>query len=305
MKKVLICDPLAKEAITILKNAGLGVDERIGLKEDELVACIGDYSAIIVRSATKVTRKVIEAGKKLEVIARGGVGLDNIDAACAKERNIPVLNTPRASSISVAELAIGLMFALARLLPQADASVKAGKWEKKKFAGFELYGKRLGIIGIGRIGQEVAVRAMGLGMKATTYDPFGCCSPTVQAPLIETCDLDKLLKESDIITLHVPKTKETAHMIGKKQFDMMKKGVVIINCARGGIVDEQALCEALTNGKVKGAAVDVFEKEPPENNPLLKLDNVILSPHIGASTVEGQFRVGTEIAALVAERLKD
>lgn len=305
MKKVLICDPLAKEAITILENAGLGVDEKIGLKEDELAACIGDYSAIIVRSATKVTRKVIEAGKKLEVIARGGVGLDNIDAACAKERGIPVLNTPKASSISVAELAIGLMFAVARLLPQADASVKAGKWEKKKFTGFELYGKRLGLIGIGRIGQEVAVRAMGLGMKVTTYDPFGCCSPTVQAPLIDMCDLDSLIKESDIITLHVPKTKETAHMIGKKQLDMMKQGVVIINCARGGIVDEQALCEALKSGKVKGAAVDVFEKEPPEDNPLLKLDNVIVTPHIGASTVEGQFRVGTEIAALVVDKLKD
>jgi D-3-phosphoglycerate dehydrogenase / 2-oxoglutarate reductase len=304
MKKVLICDPLAKEAVAILKNAGLGVDEKIGLNEEELVKCIGDYSAIIVRSATKVTRKVIEAGKKLEVIARGGVGLDNIDAACAKERGIPVLNTPRASSISVAELAIGLMFALARFIPQADASIKAGKWEKKKFTGFELYGKRLGVIGIGRIGQEVAVRAMGLGMKVTTYDPFGCCAPTIQAPLMDTCDLDTLLRESDIITLHVPKTKETTHMIGKKQFDMMKKGVVIINCARGGIVDEQALCAALTSGRVRGAAIDVFEKEPPADNPLLKLDNVIVTPHIGASTAEGQFRVGTEIAALVVERLK-
>jgi D-3-phosphoglycerate dehydrogenase len=304
MKKVLICDQLAKEAVTILKNAGLGVDEKIGLKEDELVACIGDYNAVIVRSATKVTRKVIEAGKNLQVIARGGVGLDNIDVAYAKERNIPVLNTPKASSISVAELAIGLMFALARRLPQADASVKAGKWEKKKFAGFELYGKRLGVIGIGRIGQEVAVRAMGLGMKVTTYDPFGCCSPTIQAPLIDMCDLDALLKESDIITLHVPKTTETAHMIGKQQFEMMKQGVVIINCARGGIVDEQALCEALESGKVKGAAVDVYEKEPPEGNPLLQLNNVIATPHIGASTVEGQFRVGTEIATLVADRLK-
>jgi D-3-phosphoglycerate dehydrogenase len=305
MKKVLICDSLAKEAVAILSKAGLGVDEKIGLKEEELVSCIGDYSAIIVRSATKVTRRVIEAGKKLEVIARGGVGLDNIDIACAEERGIPVLNTPKASSISVAELAIGLMFALARFLPQADASIKAGKWEKKKFTGFELYGKRLGIIGIGRIGQEVAARAMGLGMKVTTYDPFGCCAPTIHAPLMDTCDLDGLLGESDIITLHVPKTKETTHMIGAKQFAMMKKGVVIVDCARGGIVDEQALCEALKAGKVRGAALDVFEKEPPDGNPLLKLENVIVTPHIGASTVEGQFRVGTEIAALVVEKLKD
>jgi D-3-phosphoglycerate dehydrogenase len=305
MKRVLICDPLAKEAVAILKTAGLEVDEKTGLKEDDLMKCIGGYHAVIVRSATKVTRNVIEAGAKLEVIARGGVGLDNIDTACAKERGIPVVNTPRASSISVAELAIGMLLALARAIPAADASIKAGKWEKKKFMGFEVYGKTLGVIGIGRIGQEVAVRALGLGMKVTTYDPFGCCAPTIHAPLIDTCDLDKLIRESDIITLHIPKTKETAHMLGKRQFDMMKNGVVIINCARGGVVDEKALYEALVSGRVRGACLDVFEQEPPApDNPLLKLENVVVTPHIGAATVEGQFRVGTEIAQLVVENLK-
>ncbi|MCX6356610.1 MAG: phosphoglycerate dehydrogenase, partial [Candidatus Aureabacteria bacterium] len=195
MKKVLICDPLAKEATEILKRAGLEVTEKSGLAEPDLVACIGEYHAIVVRSATKVTRKVIEAGKKLEVIARGGVGVDNIDVACAKERGIPVLNTPKAPSISVAEHTLALLLSLARAIPQADASTKAGKWEKKKFKGFELYGKTLGIIGIGRIGQEVAVRALGLGMRVSTYDPFGCSAATIHAPLMETCDFEKLIKE--------------------------------------------------------------------------------------------------------------
>lgn len=305
MKKVLICDPVAREAVEILKSAGIAVDEKSGLKEADLVACIGDYDGVIVRSATKITRPVIEAGKKLKVIARGGVGLDNIDAAAAKERGIPVVNTPRASSISVAELAIGMIFAVARAIPAADASIKAGKWEKKKFTGTELYGKKLGVIGIGRIGQEVAVRALGLGMKVTTYDPIACCAPVLQAPLMDSCDLESLLRESDIITLHIPKTKETAHILGEKQFAMMKKGVIIVNCARGGVVDEKALLEALKSGRVRGAALDVFETEPPApDNPLLKLENVVATPHVGASTVEGQFRVGTEVAALVVEKLK-
>ena len=181
MKRVLICDPVAKEAVAILSNAGIAVDEKSGLKEPDLVSCIGDYDGVIVRSATKITRPVIVAGKRLKVIARGGVGLDNIDVACAKERGIPVVNTPHASSISVAELAIGLIFAVARAIPAADASIKAGKWEKKKFMGSELYGKKIGVIGIGRIGQEIAVRALGLGMKVTTC-PGPAAAPDRQAP---------------------------------------------------------------------------------------------------------------------------
>ncbi|MCX6354442.1 MAG: hydroxyacid dehydrogenase [Candidatus Aureabacteria bacterium] len=304
MKKVLICDPIAKEAVTILKKTGFEVTEKTGLSEADLVSCIGDYNAIIVRSATKVTRKVIEAGKKLEVIARGGVGVDNIDMAAAKEKGIPVVNTPKAPSISVAEHTFALLFALARSIPQADATTKAGKWEKKKFKGFELYGKTLGLIGIGRIGQEVAVRAMGLGMKVITYDPFGCATATIHAPQMDSCDLGKLIREADIITLHVPLTDATRGMIGGKEIASMKDGVVIVNCARGGVVDEKALLEGLTSGKVRGACLDVFEKEPPADNPLLKLDNVVVTPHIASQTAEGQFRVGTEVAALVVEKLQ-
>jgi len=304
MKKVLICDPIAKEAVTILKKAGLEVIEKTGLSEANLVGCIGDYNAIIVRSATKVTRKVIDAGKKLEVIARGGVGVDNIDMVAAKEKGIPVVNTPKAPSISVAEHAFALLFSLARSIPQADATTKAGKWEKKKFKGFELYGKTLGLIGVGRIGQEVAVRALGLGMKVITYDPFGCAATTIHAPQMDSCDLAKLIREADIITLHVPLTDTTRGMIGEKEIASMKDGVVIVNCARGGVVDEKALLEGLTSGKVRGACLDVFEKEPPADNPLLKLDNVVVTPHIASQTAEGQFRVGTEVAALVVEKLQ-
>lgn len=305
MKKVLVCDPLAKEAVDIMKGAGLEVDEKTGMTPEELISCVGDYNAIVVRSATKVTKDVIEAAKNLELIARGGVGLDNIDVSCAGERGVVVVNTPNAPSISVAEIAIGHLLALARSIPQATASLKAGKWEKKKFKGFEVYGKTLGIIGIGRIGQEVAVRALGLGMRVKVHDPFVTFPQSIQAPQVATAALDELLGESDFITLHVPLTDGTRNMLGLKEFDKMKDGVVIINCARGGVVDEKALCEALKSGKVKGACLDVFENEPPGDNPLLAMDNVIATPHIGSSTVEGQLRVGTEVANLVVDLLKE
>ncbi|MDD5557247.1 MAG: hydroxyacid dehydrogenase [bacterium] len=299
MKKVLVCDPLAKEAIAILKDAGLEVDERSGLKEDDLVGCIGGYHGVIVRSATKITRRVIEAGKSLEVIARGGVGLDNIDTACAKERSIPVVNTPTASSVSVAELAIGLMFAVARGIAAADASIKAGKWEKKRFMGRELHGKTLGLIGSGRIGTELAKRAVALGMKVLIVrktrkeSPYGTLST-----------LDEMLPAADYISLHIPRTDETRNIINRETIAKMKDGVIIVNCARGGVVDEKALLEALKSGKVRGAGLDVFDQEPPGDNPLLAQENVVATPHIGASTKEGQFRVGTEIAQLVVDRLK-
>ncbi len=303
MKRVLIADPLAKEAVGILKKGGLEVVEKTGMKPEELIACIGEYNAIVVRSATKVTKEVIDAGKKLEVIGRGGVGLDNIDVDYAEKRGIKVINTPTAPSISVAEITIGHLLALARSIPQATASLKAGKWEKKKFKGFEVYGKTLGIIGIGRIGQEVAVRALGLGMKVCTYDPFGGFHASIHAPQMATSTFEQLLQDSDFITLHVPLTDETRNMLGEKEFGMMKNGVVIINCARGGVIDEKVLLEALKSGKVKGACLDVFEQEPPVDNPLLKLDNVVATPHIGSATVEGQSRVGTEIANMVVENL--
>jgi D-3-phosphoglycerate dehydrogenase len=242
-----------------------------------------------------VTREVIQAGKNLKAIGRAGIGLDNIDTEAAKERGIKVLNTPGATTISVAELTMGHMLALARHIPQATASLKAGKWEKKQFMGTELYGKTLGIIGVGRIGREVAKRASAFGMDIVAYDPY-VREADVRDLGLKLLPLEDLLQYSDYITIHVPLTPETRHMLGKREFELMKPGVRIINCARGGVIDEQALYEALVSGKVAGAALDVFEEEPPKDNPLLKLDNVIGTPHLGASAEEGQLRAGVEIA---------
>ncbi len=297
--KVLISDPLAKEGIEILKSAGIEPVEQTGLAPEELIKVIPEYDGIIVRSATKVTKDVIEAGKNLKVIGRAGVGLDNVDRAAAKEKNIKVVNTPAATSISVAELALGMMFSAARRIPQATASTRAGKWEKKKFKGFELYGKTLGIIGVGRIGTELAKRATALGMKVLAYDPY--VKTHDQAKI---SDLDTLLKESDYISLHIPKTDETAHMLNKAAFEKMKDGVVVINCARGGVVDEDALYDAVKGGKVRIAAMDVYENEPAKEHKLFSLDEAIVTPHIGAQTAEGQLRAGVQIAELVRDALK-
>ncbi len=297
--KVLVSDPIAKEGIEILKKAGLEVVEKPGLSPQELAKEIVPYHGIIVRSATKVTKEVIEAADSLKVIGRAGIGLDNVDREAAKQKNIKVVNTPTATSISVAELALGMMFAAARRIPQATVSTRAGKWEKKQFKGFELYGKTLGIIGIGRIGTELAKRAQVLGMKIIAYDPN--VSSHDQAQMV---DLDTLVKESDYISLHIPKTPETTHILGKDAFGKMKDGVVIINCARGGVVDEQALYDAITSGKVRIAGVDVYESEPAKENKLFELDQVIVTPHIGAQTAEGQQRAGIQIAELVRDALK-
>ncbi|UCG93207.1 MAG: 3-phosphoglycerate dehydrogenase [candidate division WOR-3 bacterium] len=297
--KVLISDPIAKEGIEILKNAGIEAVEKTGLSPEELAKVIPGFDGIIVRSATKVTKEVIEAGKDLKVIGRAGIGLDNIDRETAKTKNIKVVNTPTATSISVAELALGMMFGAARMVPQATASTKAGKWEKKKFKGFELYGKKLGIIGIGRIGTELAKRAKALGMEVMAYDPY--VKTHEHAKIV---DLDTLLKESDYISLHIPKTKETAHILNKTAFEKMKEGIVIINCARGGVVDEDSLYDAITSGKVRVAAMDVYEVEPAKEHKLFGLEQVIVTPHIGAQTAEGQKRAGTQIAELVRDALK-
>ncbi len=297
--KVLVSDPIAAEGVQILKDAGFEVVEKTGLSPEELAKVIPGFDGIIVRSATKVTKDVIQAADKLKVIGRAGIGLDNVDRETAKQKGIKVVNTPTATSISVAELALGMMFAAARGIAQATASTKAGKWEKKKFKGFELYGKNLGIIGIGRIGTEVAKRAKALGMKVVAYDPQVKSSDYAQL-----VDLDTLLKTSDYITLHIPKTNETSHMLNKAAFDKMKDGVVIINCARGGVVNEQALYDAIKAGKVRMAGVDVYESEPATDNRLFELDQVILTPHIGAQTKEGQTRAGTQIAELVRDALK-
>jgi len=297
--KVLVSDPIAEQGIEILKNAGFEVVQKTGLSPEELAKVIPDFDGIIIRSATNVTKEVIGAANNLKVIGRAGIGLDNVDRDAAKERGIKVVNTPTATSISVAELALGMMFSAARRIPQASVSTKSSKWEKKKFKGFELYGKKLGIIGIGRIGSEMAKRAKALGMEVIAYDPY-----VKTSDYANIVDLDTLLKESDYISLHIPKTSETEHILNKIAFDKMKEGVVIINCARGGVVDENALYDAINGEKVRIACVDVFESEPAKDNKLFDLEQVIVTPHIGAQTKEGQTRAGTQIAELVRDALK-
>jgi len=300
-RKVLVADKLSEEGINLLQKE-LEVEVRTGLKEDELVKIIKNYDALIVRSATKVTRRIIE-NSYLKVIGRAGVGVDNIDVDAATERGILVVNAPFSNTIAACELTLGLMFSLVRNIPQANQSIKEGKWEKNKFLGLELYKKTLGVIGLGRIGKEVAIRAKGLGMNVVGYDPYIAKSTAAQIK-IKMANLDELLKVSDIITLHTPLTKDTYHLIDFREFEIMKKGVYIINCARGGIINERALYDNLINQKVAGCALDVFENEPPEDNPLLKLPNVIATPHIGASTKEAQKMVSIEIAEEVIKALK-
>ncbi|MCK4672880.1 3-phosphoglycerate dehydrogenase, partial [candidate division WOR-3 bacterium] len=278
---------------------GFEVVQKTGLSPEELAKVIPDFDGIIIRSATKVTKEVIDAANNLKVIGRAGIGLDNVDRDAAKEKGVKVVNTPTATSISVAELALGMMFSAARRIPQASVSTKSSKWEKKKFKGFELYGKKLGIIGIGRIGSEMAKRAKALGMEVIAYDPY-----VKTSDYANIVDLDTLLKESDYISLHIPKTSETEHILNKTAFDKMKEGVVIINCARGGVVDENALYDAINDGKVRIACVDVFESEPAKDNKLFDLEQVIVTPHIGAQTKEGQTRAGTQVAELVRDALK-
>ena len=300
--KILISDGIEDIGKKILTESGFEIVDK-KLTPDELLKEIPSYNAIIVRSATKVTKDVIDAGKNLKVIARGGVGLDNIDVQYAKTKGIQVLNTPGASSISVAELAIGHMFALSRFLHQSNIEMREGKWPKKEYSkGIELTGKTLGLFGFGNIGKEVAKRAIGLGMKVIAYDPI-----VKQTDLnVKFVSSEEVLRNSDYISLHIPLDKKVGATITKKEFDVMKKGVVVINCARGGVVSEKDLLEALKSGKVARAAMDVFETEPPtpEEYELIKHPNVSITPHIGASTVEAQERVGEEIAKKVVEALK-
>ena len=284
--KVLVSDQLHKAGIELLKGVA-DVEVATGLDEKGLIKKIKDKDALLVRSATKATSKVIKAGKKLKVIGRAGVGVDNIDVGVATERGIVVVNSPTASSITVAEHTIGLMLSLARNIPFADSSLKSKKWEKKKFLGVELRGKILGIIGMGRIGTEVAKKAKAFDMNIITYDPYLSEKAIRKLGFVVT-GLDTLFARSDFITLHVPLTDETRHIIGKKAISRMKKGVYIINCARGGIVDEKALLKGLESGKVGSAALDVFEIEPPLKSPLLKNPRLVATPHLGASTEEAQ-----------------
>lgn len=300
--KVLISDSISQRGIDILTRAGLEVDVKTGLSPEELKACIGDYDGLIIRSATKVTAAVIEAATNLKVIGRAGSGLDNVDKAAATKKGIVVMNTPGGNTITTAEHTIALMFSLARQIPQAVASMKEGKWDKKRFMGVELYNKTLGIIGIGNIGKQVAKRAIGLGMNVIGYDPY-LSEENAGEIGIKKVELTELFRTSDFITIHTPLTAETKNLICSKTISIMKDGVRIINCARGGIVNEVDLYEALKSGKVAGAALDVFEKEPPGNIPLLKLDNVLCTPHLGASTKEAQENVALAIAEQVADYL--
>lgn len=301
--KVLVSDTLSEEGLEILKEAGLEVIYKPGLSPEELKREIQEVEGLIIRSGTKVTEEVIRNATKLKVIGRAGTGLDNVDIQAANEKGIVVMNVPGGNTLSAAEHTLALLFALARKIPQANQSVKEGRWERKKFMGVELNGKTLGIIGLGRIGNIVAERALCLKMQVLAYDPF--VSPEFAAKKgIELVSLEDLYRRADFITIHTPLTKETYHLIDRKALAKMKKGVYIINCARGGIIDEGALYEALVSGQVAGAALDVFEKEPPDPQyPLLKLENVITTPHLGASTIEAQKVVAIEIAKQVVDYL--
>ncbi len=297
--KVLICDATDPKALKIIEEAGIEVVNQPDITPEELIKAIPDFPCMVVRSRTKVTKEVLDAGSSLKSVVRAGVGLDNIDVGYAKEKGVKVLNTPSASTQSVAELTVAYLMALARNIPLMTASMKAGKWEKKSFLGSEVSGKKLGLIGSGRIGQAVADRAIALGMTVVAYDPY-----VTQLPNITLMELDDLLSEADYISLHIPHTDETHNILDSSAFAKMKDGVRIINCARGGTIDEEALYEAIQEGKVAGAALDVFAEEPLIDPKLFSLDQVIGSPHIGAGTAEAKERVGQVAAEKVIETLK-
>jgi len=304
MYRVLVADKLAPAGMEILRAvAGLEVDEAIGLKPAELATKIAPYHGLIVRSGCTVTAEVIAAAENLRVIGRAGIGVDNIDVAAATQKGIVVMNTPGGNNVTTAEHAISMMLSLARCIPQATGSMKSGKWEKGKFTGSEVFNKVLGVVGLGNIGRIVADRALGLKMKVVAYDPF-ISEEAAKRLGVELASLDELFGRSDFITVHTPLIPETRGLVGTEAFAKMKKGVRIINCARGGIVDEDALAEAIRSGKVAGAALDVFVQEPPPaDHPLLKLDQVICTPHLGASTDEAQLNVALAIAEQVANYL--
>lgn len=301
--KVLISDKLSDEGVQILKKEKeLQVDIKTELKPEELKQIIKDYDALVVRSGTKVTKEIIDAASNLKVIGRAGVGLDNVDLEAATARGIIVMNTPGGNTISTAEHTMSMILALSRSIPQANASLKAGEWKRSKFMGTELYNKVLGVVGLGRIGSEVVKRALSFGMKVVAFDPFISLEIAKQMG-VEVVELKEVLSRADYITIHTPLSDETKHLISDKEFAIMKPTAKIINCARGGIIDEQALFKALESKKIAGAAIDVFENEPPTGSPLLKLDNIVLTPHLGASTEEAQVNVAVEIAEVVRDAL--
>ena len=302
--RVLVSDKLSKTAVQIFKDRGVEVDylPDLGKDKEKLLAVIGDYDGLAIRSATKVSDKVLAAAKKLRVIGRAGIGVDNVDVPAATAKGIIVMNTPFGNSITTAEHAIALMFAVARQLPAADASTQAGKWEKNRFMGVEITAKTLGVIGCGNIGSIVADRAVGLKMKVVAFDPYLSEERAVQLG-VDKVELDELFRRADFITLHTPLTEKTKNIIDAAAIAKMKDGVRIINCARGGLVDEEALAAAIKAGKVAGAGVDVFVTEPAEASPLFGLPNVVCTPHLGASTTEAQENVALQVAEQMSDYL--
>ena len=302
--RVLVCDPIHDDGVKLLREAGYIVDLRTSITASSLVEVVGDYDAIVVRSRTKVNERVLEAGRSLKSVARAGVGLDNIDLNAAKRLGINVVNSPEAPSNAVAELVLGFMLSLARRIPEADASMKKGEWNKKRFTGMELKGRTLGIIGFGRIGYQLAKKAVALGMRVLTYDVvIEKLMELVEEAGAGAVDLGELLGSSDFVTVHVPLLPQTKHMIGAEEMSAMKDGAYLINAARGGVVDEVALRNALVSGKLAGAALDVYEEEPPLDISLTGLSNVVSLPHIGAATVEAQIANSTIVAEKLIEIL--
>jgi len=302
MPKVLISDKLSDQAVDVFRERGIEVDFRPGLSPEDLLSAIAGYDGLAIRSATKVTEAVLAAGTRLRVVGRAGIGVDNVDVPAATARGVVVMNTPFGNSITTAEHAIAMMFALARQIPEADASTQAGKWEKSKFMGTELTGKTLGVIGCGNIGAIVCSRALGLRMRVAAYDPF--LSDDRAADLgVRKVDLDTLLAEADIVTLHVPLTDQTRSILSRERLLAMKPGARLINCARGGLVDEAALKDVLDSGHLAGAALDVFAEEPARDNPLFGTRNFVATPHLGAATAEAQEKVAVQVAEQMADYL--
>ncbi|AKB42808.1 MULTISPECIES: phosphoglycerate dehydrogenase [Methanosarcina] len=299
--KVLVSDSLSNEGLEILKEH-FTVDVSTGLSEEELVKKIKDYDALVIRSGTHVTQKIIEAADNLKIIGRAGVGIDNVDVDAATKKGIIVANSPEGNMISAAEHTIAMMMAMSRNIPQANASLKAREWKRSKFTGVEVKGKTLGVIGLGRIGSEVAKRASGLEMNLMGYDPFVSEKRAIELG-VKLATVNEIAKEADYITVHTPLIKETRNILDEEQFALMKPTTRVLNCARGGIINEEALAKALESGKIAGAAIDVFIEEPPFDSPLLNFDNVVVTPHLGASTQEAQVNVAVDIAKEVASVL--
>jgi len=302
--RILVSDPIAEQGLEILrKEPGIEVDVRLHVSVEELKARIGLYEGLIVRSETKVTADVIAQAQRLKVIGRAGIGVDNIDVTAATKAGIVVMNTPEGNTNTAAEHTIAMLLALARNIAPADAALKRGEWARERFVGVEIFGKVLGVIGLGRIGSQVAKKAQGLGMLTLAYDPF-VSQERGQSLGVELLELPELLARADFLSIHLPKTKDTTHLIGAAEFALMKPGVRLVNCARGGIVDEAALYDALLAGKVAGAALDVFEREPPGDSPLITHPAVLCTPHLGASTEEAQERVAVDIARQLIDYLR-